>query len=87
MNESIRLYAIFDRVAGEFLAPFAAGNDGLANRTFRRFLADNAAAVSTFVPDDFQLWFVGSMRLSVDYSKPMFDNSALYVVVVDKDVE
>ncbi len=50
----VRLYAIFDRVAKEYMQPGEAANDGVALRMMRSWLKDNP------YPDDFQVRFVGT---------------------------
>lgn len=50
----MRLYAIYDRKAEEYIALNEAVNDGVASRMFKSWLKDNP------YPEDFQILFVGS---------------------------
>lgn len=52
------LFAIFDRVAGDFGPPFMAKNNGIAWRSYRQYLKDSPNT------EDFQLYRLGSYEQS-----------------------
>lgn len=54
MNDNLRLYSVYDRVAGNYSAPFAAQRDELAIRFFRYSMAQNP-----IMAQDSELYFVG----------------------------
>lgn len=56
----IRLYSIFDRVARVYADPFVSVNDATAARTFN-FALSNPETLRFTAPEDYQLWYLGSM--------------------------
>lgn len=56
----IRLYSVYDRVAGLYADPFSSPNDATAARAFSLASSspDNMLYAS---PQDYQLWYIGSL--------------------------
>lgn len=52
-----KLYVVYDRIALEGCPPFAAKNDGVAQRNFDGFLRGKVGVAD---PNDFRLYCVGS---------------------------
>lgn len=71
----LKLYAIFDKVSGEYGAPMLAQNDGVAVRWFV-----NTLNKSEYDPSDFQLFCVGSY----DIQKGSIDPCLIFVKEVLK---
>lgn len=56
----IRLYSVYDRVARIYAEPFVSVNDATAARSFT--LAQASPESMLFAaPQDYQLWYIGSM--------------------------
>lgn len=56
----VRLYSIFDRVAGVHADPFVSVNDATATRAF--VLAQSQPDSMLYAsPADYQLWYLGAM--------------------------
>lgn len=56
----IRLYSIFDRVARVYADPFVSINDATAARSFT--IAQSSPDTMLYAaPQDYQLWYLGSM--------------------------
>ena len=56
----IRLYSVYDRVARVYADPFVSINDATAARTFI-FAQSSPDTMLYASPQDFQLWYLGSM--------------------------
>lgn len=67
----IRLYSVFDRVAGVHADPFVSVNDATASRAFG-FSQSSPDSMLSVCPSDYQLWYIGS-----------FDNTTGDLVVRD----
>ena len=55
MENRIRLYTIYDRVAEDSCQPFAAVNDGVAARSLKKLLED----VPPVDREEYRLYFIG----------------------------
>lgn len=56
----IRLYSVYDRVAAVYADPFSSPNDATAARAFN--IAQSSPDSMLYAsPQDYQLWFLGSM--------------------------
>lgn len=56
----IRLYSVYDRVACLYAEPFSSPNDATAVRAFNLAQASPDSMLYAS-PQDYQLWFLGSM--------------------------
>ena len=56
----IRLYSIYDRVAHVYADPFVSVNDATAARAFT-FAQSSPDTMLSASPQDFQLWYIGSL--------------------------
>ena len=57
----IRLYSIYDRVAGVYGDPFVSVNDATAARGFT-VAQSNPESMISVCSSDYQLWYIGSMK-------------------------
>lgn len=56
----VRLYSVYDRVANVYAEPFTAVNDATAARSFV-IAQSNPESMLYAAPQDFQLWYLGSL--------------------------
>ena len=72
----IRLYSIYDRVARVYADPFVSVNDATAARSFTLAQASPDTMLYSS-PQDFQLWYIGSLDNSsgelLAYDDPEFE--------------
>lgn len=55
-----RLYSVYDRVARVYAEPFVSVNDATAARSFT-IAQSNPESMLFVSPQDYQLWYIGSM--------------------------
>lgn len=56
MNSELKLYSMFDRIAGVYYPPFVANNDNMAIRSFNY----TCTMLKEQKPSDMELYLVGS---------------------------